>query len=469
MIDRITRLRRDALPALRAARELESHDAWDHARLEAHARERLLAIVRHAAQASPYYREAFAGIALDDDLDPRALPTLDKQTVLDNWDAIVTDPRLRLTDVQRGLEGAADDELHLDSYRTMASGGTTGRRGVFVYGVEDWHEALGGMLRWTGDLMGLRPRLPRRRKVASIVAASPQHMTARMARSTDVGIHRFLRLDARRPIAELVDALNLFRPEAVVAYASVAAMLADEQIAGRLQIVPRAVCGTSEVLTADMAARIGSAWGSTPFDCYGTTETGMLACDCDRHAGLHVFEDLVHVEVVDDDGRPVADGLPGSRILVTNLINRTQPLIRYELTDLVTISPEPCPCGRPYKLIEKIDGRTDDVLSLAAPAGGEVTVHPLVLRSPLAKVAGLRQYRIVHDDEGLHVEAVLMDGCGEQTRAEVGSRLRAALGEAGAGATAVEVVQVEAIERHAGSGKAKLIESRRGSAASTAR
>ena len=65
----------------------------------------------------------------------------------------------------------------------------------------------------------------------------------------------------------------------------------------------------------------------------------MLACDCDRHAGMHVFEDLVHVEVVDDDGRAVPDGTPGSRILVTNLVNRTQPLIRFELTDLVTVSP----------------------------------------------------------------------------------------------------------------------------------
>lgn len=469
MIDRITRLRRDVVPALKAARELESHDAWDRETLEAHARGRLLAIVRHAAQHSPYYREAFSGIALDDDLDLRALPSLDKRTLLEQWDAIVTDPRLRLSDVQCGLDGAADDELHLGSYRTMASGGTTGRRGVFVYGVEDWHEALGGMLRMTTGLMGLGPRLPRRRKLASIMAATPQHMTARMTRSTDVGIHRFLRLDARRPIAELVTALNAFQPEALAAYSSVAAMLADEQLAGRLTINPGVVSGTSEVLTGDMAARMSAAWGVAPFNIYGTTETGMLACDCDRHAGLHVFEDLVHVEVVDDGGRAVPDGTPGSRILITNLINRAQPLIRYELTDLVTISPEPCPCGRPYKLIEKIDGRTDDVLSFASPAGGEVTVHPLVLRSPLAKVAGLRQYRIVHDDDGLHVETVLMDGCGEQTRAQVRSLLCAALEQAGAGATPVDVVQVEAIERHAGSGKAKLIESRRGTAAGAAR
>ena len=462
MIDRIVRLRRDAVPALRVSRELESHDRWDRATLEAHTRARLLAIVRHAAQASPYYREALAGIALDDDLDVRALPTLDKATMLSHWDAIVTDPRLRLASVERALDASAGDELYLGRYRTMASGGTTGRRGVFVYGTEDWHEVLGGVLRWTGGYMGMAPRLPRRRKLATVVAGSPQHMTARMTRSVDVGMHRFLRLDARQPMDELVPALNAFAPEGLSGYASVVAMLADEQRAGRLDIAPSVVSATSEVLTAGMRERIVAAWGSVPFDGYASTETGMLASDCDRHTGMHVFEDLVHVEVVDDDGRAVPDGSPGSRILVTNLLNRTLPLIRFELTDLVTVSPEPCPCGRPFKVLETVDGRTDDVLALPASGGGTVSIHPLVLRSPMAKVADVRQYKIVHDDDGLHVEAVLASGAGDPALEEVRALLRAALDGAGAGATHVDVAAVGTIARHPGSGKAKVIESRVG-------
>ena len=469
MLDRITRLRRDAIPALRGARELESHDRWDRATLEAHTRARLLALVRHAANASPYYREAFAGIALDDDLDVRALPTLDKSVMLDQWDTIVTDRRLRLHEVERALDASTGDELYLGDYRAMASGGTTGRRGLFVYGTDDWHEVLAGTLRWTGGYMGLRPRLPRRRKLATVVAGSPQHMTARMARGLDVGVHRFLRLDARQPLDELVPALNAYQPEGVTGYASVIAMLADEQRAGRLHIAPRVVAATSEVLTADMRERITAAWGSAPFNGYASTETGMLACDCDRHGGMHVFEDLVHVEVVDDEGRAVPDGTPGSRILVTNLVNRTQPLIRFELTDLVTVSPEPCACGRPFKVLETVDGRTDDVLALTAAGGGTVRVHPLVLRSPMAKVTGVRQYKILHDDDGLHVSAVLGEQAGSDTLSEVRAVLRSALDEAGAGATPVEVSAVDAIERHAGSGKAKVIESRAGRPAAAAR
>ncbi len=460
MFDRLTRIRRDVVPAFKVARQLEAHDHWSRPRLDALARERLLAIVRHAAAASPYYREAFAGIKLDDELDMRSLPSLEKTMMLEHWDAIVTDQRLRLADVERVLEISTSDALYLGRYRTMASGGTSGRRGVFVYSSEDWQQVLGGVVRWTRDYIGARPRLPRRVRQATILAGSPQHMTAQMARSLDVGVHRFLRLDARAPMDELIPALNTFQPEALSAYASVAALLAAEQLAGRLKIAPRLVSTSSEVRTAEMQERIVAAWGAMPFDGYASTETGMLAGECECHAGIHVFEDLVHIEVVDDDGRPVPDGTGGTRLFVTNLFNHTQPLIRFELTDLVTVAPEPCLCGRPFKLLAALDGRTDDVLSLPGARGEPVSIHPLVLRSPLAKVADLRQYRIVHDDDGLHVEAVLAPGAGDNARADIEARLQTALDDAGTSGVNVDVRAVDAIERHAGSGKAKLVESR---------
>lgn len=453
----------EALRALRAARELEAHDAWDRARLAAHQRERLLAIVRHAAVHSPHYREAFAGIPLDDDLELATLPTLDKATLLERFDALVTDRRLTLAGVETHLAGLARGgdarALLLGEYRAMASGGTTGRRGVFVYGREDWAVIVGGLLRWSSAWMGAPPRLPVRRRTAAIVADSPLHMTTRMRATLDVGLHRMLALDARTPVPELVGSLNAFRPEVLQAYSSVAALLADEQLAGRLRIAPEVVATTSEVRTPEMEGRIVAAWGAEPFNGYASTETGMLATDCDRHAGLHVLEDLVVLEVVGDDGAPVPPGTAGSRVLVTNLVNRTQPLIRFELTDLVTVSPDPCPCGRPYRVLAAVDGRSDDVLTLPAVAGGTVAVHPLALRSPLAGIAALRQYRIVHDERGLTVEAVLAPGDGDVS-AEIGRRLAGALAERGARPPAITVRRVAAIERHPGSGKAKLVESR---------
>jgi len=457
----------EALAALRESRRLEVHERWERSRVLAHQRALLLDLVRDATRRSPYYRESLAGIPLDDDLEPTDLPVLDRAAMLDNFDAIVTDRRLTLAAVERNLralETGAGEELLLGSYRAMASGGTSGRRGVFVYGREDWTRVLGGLLRLTGSYLGATPRLPRRRRVAAVMAESPVHMTARMARSLDTGLHRMLRLDARAPITQLAAALGRFRPEVLSGYASVVALLADEQLEGRLGIAPRVVVTTSEVRTPEMERRIRAAWGARPFNTYAATETGIIATDCGHHAGLHLLEDLVLVEIVDARGRAVPPGTTGARALVTNLVNRTQPLIRLELGDLLTLSPDPCPCGRPFPVLASIEGRRDDVLALPGRAGGTVAVHPLTLRGPLTGVEELRQYRIVLDRSGLTVEAVMPSEMGEETgretSAEIVRRLRDALEARGVEPPAIQVRRVAAIERHPGSGKAKLVETR---------
>jgi phenylacetate-coenzyme A ligase PaaK-like adenylate-forming protein len=125
------------------------------------------------------------------------------------------------------------------------------------------------------------------------------------------------------------------------------------------------------------------AWGVPPFNVYAATETGGIAGECAQHRGMHLFEDLIIPEVVDDAYRPVPPGLPGDRLLVTVLFSRTLPLIRYEMTDRVTLATEPCPDGLPFRLLESIDGRTDDIVMLPASAGGSIRIHPVVFHRVL--------------------------------------------------------------------------------------
>lgn len=464
MIERLRRVP-EVVRALRVAKTLESHDEWSVERLRAHQRQRLLAIIRHAAANSPYYRERFAGIELSEDLDLRALPALDKPTMLENFDDLVTDRRLTLAGVVRHLDELKDSSPRIEptlfgEYRAMASGGTSGRRGVFVYGRDDWTEVLaGGPMRGQKAFLNFGPGFPRRR-FATIFADHPLHMSGRINRSLDVGVHRFLRLDARMPHGELVEALNAFRPEGLATYPSLAALLAERQRAGEMRIHPQMIFTGGEVRTLEMEERIVDAWNQRPFNVYGATETGAYAAvECNRHTGLHLFEDQVLIEVVDDDHRPVPDGEPGSRLLITNLYNRTQPLIRYELTDLVTASPDLCPCGRPFRLLKSVEGRSDDVLDMPARDGGTIKVHPLTLRSPLAGIAALSEYKIVYGAGQLLIEAVLNDGGNhEQACREIEARLGAALIAGGAQAPPIHVKRVGTIPRHPHSGKHKAVE-----------
>jgi hypothetical protein len=90
----------------------------------------------------------------------------------------------------------------------------------------------------------------------------------------------------------------------------------------------------------------------------------------------------------------VAAGQPGARLLVTNLYNLVQPLLRLEVTDLVTLDPDPCRCGRILVRASTIHGRSDDVLSLPARDGGRVAVHPLQF-ALLTRDPQVREFQVV--------------------------------------------------------------------------
>jgi phenylacetate-CoA ligase len=429
---------------------------------------RLVATARHAAAASPFYRELYAGIELADDLDVRALPVVSKTMLMDSFEEWVSDPRLRLSEVEVHLEQLRGDELYLGEYRCLSTGGTTGRKGVFVYDREEWREYITGLLRLS-ELAGMRPRLGRRRvRMASVGALSPLHGTARLSMSTDLGLFASKRLDARAPLGELVAALNAHRPENFVAYPSMASLLALEQLEGRLRIAPRILTIGGEVRTEEMIANMRAAWGVEPFEGYGTTE-GLWAGDCKHHQGMHVFEDIGLMESVDEHGDPVPDGVAGAKLLVTSFIKRTQPVIRYELSDMVALTTVPCACGRPFARMVSIEGRSDDILRMPGDDARSIAVHPLTLRSPMAALGGLREYKIVHDDDGLHVLVTLRDGAAvDEVSRRIEDTLRSKLSAIGVTDPRLEVEIVTELPRVQGPGaKFKLIESRTTSRAAT--
>jgi phenylacetate-CoA ligase len=451
----------DMAGAMRQARELIAHDRWTAAELAAHQRRRLDQVVRQAVAASPFYRERYAGLDLGDPVELDRLPVLDKATVMERFDDLVTDRRLTLAAVEAHLDGLTRDELLLGRYRAMATGGSTGRKGVFVADRAEWRQYLAGFFRWN-HYVGLRPRLPRRLRIASIAAARPLHMTYRMAASIDVGMYRVLRLEAATPPAVMVEALNRHQPEFLYAYGSVLGLLAAEQLDGRLRIAPAIIASSGETHTDELRAAIRAAWGTSSFEMYGMTEAGIIGSHCDRHTGIHLFEDQAIVEVVDERGRPVPDGQVGHKLLVTNLVTRTQPLLRYEVSDMVAVAGERCPCGRPFRLLAGIEGRNDDILHLPAATGGTVAVHPLALRGALAAIPGLAQYKVIHDADGLRIRAALGHGADAgRTVEQVRSRLVDRLAAQGVARPAVEVELRDSLQDERDTaGKFKLVESR---------
>ncbi|GAA1820060.1 hypothetical protein GCM10009682_45630 [Luedemannella flava] len=129
--------------------------------------------------------------------------------------------------------------------------------------------------------------------MAVVSSTTAWHQSSRVAATVRSPFIRSERLDAAAPLDDTVARLNLLRPDVLIAYASMIRMLAEEQLAGRLRIRPRAVNSSSEVLTDEGRAMATRAFGVAPFNVYAATETGGIAAECDRHHGMHLFEDLV--------------------------------------------------------------------------------------------------------------------------------------------------------------------------------
>jgi phenylacetate-CoA ligase len=265
-------------------------------------------------------------------------------------------------------------------------------------------------------------------------------------------------ISAATPISELVAALNAQQPEVVVGAVGVWRALAEEQIAGRLRIEPRAAFYSSEAVTADVRRRVREAWGIEPVSGYAATEAPTIAASSPEHPELEIAEDVVVLEIVDEEGRPVASGRPGAKVLLTNLINYAQPLIRYELTDSVVESPLPNPTGRPWRCLLSVDGRTADILYLPGPDGATVPIHPSVLGSAVAPIAEVGEYAFVYDVNGLHAQIVLTPGASPDVPERLRDALGTAIGLTGAIPPAVEVRPVPALEREPG-GKIRLVRS----------
>jgi phenylacetate-coenzyme A ligase PaaK-like adenylate-forming protein len=176
----------DAGRALRLAGELGRRETWPPERLAAHRQTRLDAIVRHAAARSPYYRARLAGLPADGPVRLADLPRLDKAAMMAHFDELVCDRRLRRDALLEHLDGLAHDAIYLGEYRAMTTSGSSGRKGLFVYDRAAWRVILAQFFRFNA-IAGIRPRLPRRLKIASVGGGAPTHMSRRGAQSLAFG------------------------------------------------------------------------------------------------------------------------------------------------------------------------------------------------------------------------------------------------------------------------------------------
>lgn len=349
-------------------------------------------------------------------------------------------------------------------YVAFATSGTTGRPAVFLHDPDaaSVYLALSAVRRF---LPLLSPRalwtLLRTGFRTAALVATGGHFTSSVI--DGLSRRRFPRLAGRNrtlsllaPLPELVRELNGIRPAILGSYPTALAVLADELERGDLRITPQLILTGAEWLSPAKRVRITSAFRCPVRDTYAASEFPGIAYDCE-YGSLHVNADWLVLEPVDREYRPVPPGHPSYTTLLTNLANRVQPIVRYDLGDTVTNLPGPCLCGSPLPVIH-VEGRRDEVLHFRAPAGNTISLFPMALATVVEDTPGVGSYQLIQTGPAhLRIRISEATGCNRPwTIKGVLERLHRYLSEQGLEGIVVEVTEERPV-RDPGGGKLRQV------------
>ncbi len=354
-------------------------------------------LVAFAQAKSPYYRRVIAERRIQvGHCVPEDFPVLTKQEVAQNFDQLVTDPRVTRARVTEFLAGSNDPRERLDGrYRVLHTSGTSGVLGYYVFDEKAWikgasHAARAAPLGW-------------RRRTAFLAATEGHFAGVSLMLTGNEGtnalFYKVRPFDVGRPLSALIEELNAFQPEALSGYGTALKSLAEAQERGDLRIRPRYVGNGGEPLQPDMQQLLERAFQTRVLNAYASSEHLYMAMTLHNQEGMHLLEDDLIFELHDDHTR------------VTNLFNDLMPLIRYQMDDVLapdTAGSNPLP----FRKVKTLVGRREHSLTFVNEHGQPDSIHPIVIVELMAP--GVSGWQIaLRNNARFLTRARLQDGIGE--------------------------------------------------------
>lgn len=411
-------------------------------------------LLRFVWKHSDYYRRAFEAAGITEETVKSAplseFPVMDKGELLRNFDTLVTVSDVTQEEIRRfDAEETTSRKPYKDRYHVVHSSGSTGKPGYFLYDEKAWNTMLLGIIRgalWDLSMPEILKLLAHGPRIVYIAATDGRYGGAMAVGDGIDGVGgKQLYLDINLPLTEWVRQLREFQPNIVIGYPSAMKIMAELMEQGQVDVdLVRAVsCG--EPLGRCLRTFLENRFHTPIVNLYGASESLALGVEVDPKDGMILFDDLNVIEV------------ENGKMYLTCLYNFAQPLIRYQLSDNLTLKqPEeggPCHFTKAVGLL----GRKEDLLWFEDGAGNREFLHPLTIEGFCIEGLTDYQFRQVGKD-AFEMLAEISDTASEDAiREEMLCQMQSILSEKGLTYVQFYVRFVEEIRPNPRTGKKQLI------------
>jgi phenylacetate-CoA ligase len=361
-------------------KKLLTQDRLSREKLREIQTKKLSELLRHAYSSSAWYRKIMDEKGIDPHAtftlaDLQKFPVTTKADIRENTDLFVSSSHPKTT------------------LNTAKTGGSTGVS-LNLYFDERCQQKRNAAQMYADSFAKCEPGM----RVAAIWGNPPVAKTLKQKLRSYL-LERTIYLDTMdlnpTSMGRFVDQWRTFEPKVIFGHAHSIYIFAKFLLENNIATLrPLGIVATSMMLLEHERQAIETAFGCKVTNRYGCEEVGLIAVECEEHAGMHINSSHIILEALDGNDQPVAAGEPG-KFVITDLNNFGMPLIRYRVEDVGVITDRQCACGRTTPMLERLEGRVADFLK--KPDGGQVAGVSLVERT-LTKIPGIEQMQLVQED-----------------------------------------------------------------------
>ncbi|MGM0409416.1 MAG: hypothetical protein ACQEQF_01535 [Bacillota bacterium] len=402
----------------------------------------------HAYDNSKFYRGLYKseGIKREDlsEIKITDLPVVNKEKIMSNFNKNITVKGITKNKVEKFLENSPEPASFFNNnYKIIHSSGSTGRLGYFIYSKNEWDLIKAVSLRMFGSF-GLKA------KRYAFIGASDGHYAgislflSPINQFEEIFYEDYLIININKEVDNYIKKLNNLKPHNLTGYPSALRILAEYQLEGKLNISPETIiCGGEPFLENDKKI-IKEAWGVEAVNYYAASESLMLGIKKAEDNNIYLMEDINLIEIKDN------------KTLITNLYNYTQPLIRYEMSDVLKKAQNE-EKNWPFTQIEKLIGRREEIIYFKNEKGKEDFLHPIALAEFYVK--GLKRFQILKDGQESFTMKVLINENEDKIKVKkkIKNKMNKILAEKNMKNVNFKVKEVKELKADPDTGKFKLI------------